>query len=138
VTDDERPPFDLARIVEVFNRHGVVYIAIGGVSGMLHGAVYYVTQDVDLMVQSNLDNLTRIVAALVELGADIDHDLIAEDLLANTQWQTRRPGPTTASTPSTPTPRTRAIAGLCHELTVTGTSYPGTTLTLIYTVKTDR
>ena len=55
---------------------------------MLHGAVYYVTQDVDLMVESNLDNLTRIVAALVELGADIDRDLIAEDLLGNTQWQT--------------------------------------------------
>lgn len=88
MTNDERQPFDLARIVEVFNRHGVVYIAIGGVSGMLHGAVYYVTQDVDLMVQSNLANLTRIVAALVELGADIDCDLIAEDLLANTQWQT--------------------------------------------------
>lgn len=34
------PPFDLARIVEVFNRHGVSYLAIGGVSGFLHGMVF--------------------------------------------------------------------------------------------------
>lgn len=60
MTDAERPPFDLARIVEVFNRHGVAYVAIGGVSGMLHGVVHYVTQDVDLMVQPNLDNFMRI------------------------------------------------------------------------------
>ena len=35
MSDDEHPPFDLARIVEVLNRHGVSYIAIGRVSGML-------------------------------------------------------------------------------------------------------
>jgi hypothetical protein len=39
VTDDPSP-FDLVRIVEVFNRHGVAYIAIGGVSGMLLGATH--------------------------------------------------------------------------------------------------
>jgi hypothetical protein len=88
VTDDERPAFDLARIVEVFNRHGVVYIAIGGVSGMLHGAVHYVTQDVDLMVRSGHDNFERIVTALIELGADIDRELTAADLVVNSQWQT--------------------------------------------------
>ncbi len=31
--------------------------------------------------------------------------------------------------------RTRAIAGLCDELTATKTTYPGTTLTLVYAVK---
>lgn len=60
VSDDDEladPPFDLARMVEVFNRHGVSYIAIGGVSGFLHGVVDYVTQDVDMMVRSSRENL---------------------------------------------------------------------------------
>lgn len=34
--------------------------------------------------------------------------------------------------------RTRAIAGLCGELTATKTLYPGTKLTLVYSVKADR
>lgn len=34
--------------------------------------------------------------------------------------------------------RTRAIAGLCEQLNATKTIYPGTTLTLVYTIKTDR
>jgi len=34
--------------------------------------------------------------------------------------------------------RTRAIAGLCEELTATKTTYPGTELTLVYSVKSDR
>lgn len=34
--------------------------------------------------------------------------------------------------------RTRAIAGLCDELTATKTLYPGTNLTLIYTIKNNR
>ncbi|MEK6278704.1 MAG: putative transposase [Actinomycetota bacterium] len=34
--------------------------------------------------------------------------------------------------------RTRAIAGLCDELTATKTLYPGTQLTLVYSIKTDR
>jgi hypothetical protein len=88
VTDDDAPEFDLARIVEVFNRHEVSYIAIGGISGMLHGAIYYITQDVDLMVRSNQDNLHRIAAALVELGVEVDGELTAERLVGNTQWQT--------------------------------------------------
>jgi hypothetical protein len=80
--------FDLTRIVEVFNRHGVAYIAVGGVSGMLHGAVHYVTQDVDLMVSDGERNLERIVGALVELGVDVDGEVGVSDLLVNTQWRT--------------------------------------------------
>ena len=34
--------------------------------------------------------------------------------------------------------RTRAIAGLCEQLTATKTIYPGTDLTLIYSIKSDR
>ncbi len=80
--------FDLPRIVEVFNRCGVSYVAIGGVSGMLHGAVYYVTQDVDMMVQATLENIQRVVAALIELGVTVDRELDVADFASNTQWST--------------------------------------------------
>jgi sugar phosphate isomerase/epimerase len=88
--DDEPadPLFDLARMVEVFNRHGVSYIAIGGVSGFLHGMVDYVTQDVDMMVRSSLENLERIISALAELGADVAAVTVG-DLEINTQWETQ-------------------------------------------------
>jgi hypothetical protein len=85
--DSAFPPFDLPRIVEAFNRHGVSYITIGGVSGFLHGMVHYVTQDVDVMVQASSENAQRILSALGELGADID-GLTIGDVVANTQWDT--------------------------------------------------
>ena len=69
VSDEDEPrPFDLARMVEVFNRHGVSYIAIGGVSGLLHGMIHYVTQDVDMMVRSSRENLERILSARTDLA----------------------------------------------------------------------
>ena len=40
--------------------------------------------------------------------------------------------------PLTAPRRTRAINGLCNELTATQTLYPGTNLTLVYTTKTGR
>ena len=91
VTDDEQP-FDLSRIAEVFLRHGVRYVAIGGVSGLLHGAVEYLTVDVDVLVRSDQENLDRVVAALTELGASSAGELTAADLDGNTQWN-RPAGP---------------------------------------------
>jgi predicted nucleotidyltransferase len=81
------PLFDLARMVKVFNRYDVSYIAIGGVSGFLHGMVDYVTQDVDMMVRSNRENLERILSALTELGVDVS-TAATSDLEVNTQWET--------------------------------------------------
>jgi hypothetical protein len=85
--DSAALPFDLARIVEVFNRQGVSYITIGGVCGFLHGMVHYVTQDVDMMVKSSRENAERILSALSELGAEVG-GLTIGDLEANTQWNT--------------------------------------------------
>ena len=41
------------------------------------------------MVQPSVDNLERVAAALVELGADIDRELSTSDLIVNTQWRTQ-------------------------------------------------
>ncbi len=81
------PPFNLARIVEVFNRHGVSYLTIGGISGLLHGMVHYVTQDVDMLVLSSRENAERILRALNELGAEVG-ELTIDDIGVNTQWDT--------------------------------------------------
>lgn len=60
MNSEERPPFDLVRVIEVVARHGVLYVLNGGVSGMLHGMVDYQTKDVDLLVQPNTENRERL------------------------------------------------------------------------------
>ena len=90
------PPFDLRRIAEVMSRCDVRFVAIGGVSGMLHGVVEYLTQDVDLLVEREAENLHRVARALTELGARVeddagdvvDRDISAADFVGNSQWNT--------------------------------------------------
>ncbi len=50
---DSDRPFDLIRIAEVLARHEVAYVTIGGVCGLLHGAVDYLTRDVDVLARSD-------------------------------------------------------------------------------------
>ena len=91
---DEEPEYDLARMIDVLERHGVRYVLIGGVSGTFHGMVEYRTKDVDVLVQDAMDNFTQLAAALTELGArpartTDQRPIIAEDVaIANTQWDT--------------------------------------------------
>jgi hypothetical protein len=82
------PPFDLVRIAEVLERHGVLYVTIGGACGLLHGASEYLTKDVDVMARSDQDNRRRLASALTELGAVVDSVITADDLVGNTQWDT--------------------------------------------------
>jgi hypothetical protein len=46
----------------------------------------YLTKDVDLLIQSDQENRTRLAAALAELGTDAR--ITAADLATNTQWDT--------------------------------------------------
>lgn len=81
-------PFDLIRIAEALERHGVLYVTIGGACGLLHGVVGYLTQDVDVLALSDQDNRQRLASALSELGAIADGGITADDLTGNTQWDT--------------------------------------------------
>lgn len=72
----------------MFNRHGISYVAIGGVSGLLHGAVEHMTQDVDVMVASTRRNLQLVIDALTELGAEFDGEPKVEDFTSSTRWRT--------------------------------------------------
>ncbi len=62
------PALDVKRIVATFDRHGVQYLLIGGLGATLYGAVR-VTQDIDVLPQTDIENLSRLAAALRDLGA---------------------------------------------------------------------
>lgn len=86
LTVDDQQPFDLEQIAAVLARHGVRYVLIGGASGALHGMTEYLTKDVDLLIQSDQENRTRLASALAELGTDAP--ITAADFAGNTQWDT--------------------------------------------------
>ena len=58
--------------------------------------VEYLTQDVDLLVEQEAENLQRVARALTELGARVeddagnvvDRDIPAADFVGNSQWNT--------------------------------------------------
>lgn len=64
----DHPALDIDRIIEVFARHGVDYLLIGGVAGRLYGAER-LTFDLDVLARHEIDNLDRVAEALAELGA---------------------------------------------------------------------
>lgn len=64
----DHPPLDVDRVVEVLDRHGVLYLLVGGVAARLHGAERP-TEDIDVLPEDGEENLRRLAAALTELGA---------------------------------------------------------------------
>jgi hypothetical protein len=88
VTSPGSNAFDLDRIVEALAVHDVIYVVIGGTSGLLHGVVEHVTRDVDVLIRSDLENRDRLARALTDLGAVSDHPINAQDFAGNTQWET--------------------------------------------------
>jgi hypothetical protein len=65
--------FEPATIVEVLNRHGVLYVLLGGYAAQIHGA-HRPTNDLDIAPSNQLENLDRLATALRELGAGIRVD----------------------------------------------------------------
>jgi hypothetical protein len=51
-------------------RHGVDFVVIGGMAGMSHGSAYP-SFDVDVAYARDDENLERLAASLVELGASL-------------------------------------------------------------------
>ena len=86
MTRDVTEPFDLEHIALAMAKHGVRCVLIGGASGALHGMSDYVTKDVDFLVRADEENRTRLAAALRELG--VGDDVMADDLVGNSQWDT--------------------------------------------------
>ncbi len=59
----------IAETIGCLNRHGVVYVVIGGAAVQSHGAPVRRTTDIDIVPQPDAANIDRLVAALEELGA---------------------------------------------------------------------
>lgn len=57
-------------MLEVLERHGVLYVVIGGFAAELRGSPY-VTRDVDVTPARTRDNLGRLTKALKELDAKL-------------------------------------------------------------------
>ena len=75
----ERPtPFDLQRIVEVLDRHGVDYLLVGGVAAQVYGATRP-TRDFDCLASFEGGNLDRLCSALRELGARVRAEGVSDD-----------------------------------------------------------
>lgn len=66
--DSEGPPLDFRKLISVLDRHGVDYVLVGGAAAAMLGAER-LTQDVDCVISRQLDNLSRVAAALQELDA---------------------------------------------------------------------
>ncbi|HYZ66523.1 MAG TPA: hypothetical protein VE666_01735 [Mycobacterium sp.] len=61
---------DLARLLEVLNRHKVAYVLIGGLAAVYHGSPFP-TEDADITPRTDRVNLERLAAALADLNARI-------------------------------------------------------------------
>ncbi len=67
------PRFRPGEIFDVLARHGLDYVLVGGLAGVLHGATIR-TGDVDVCPARTADNLARLADALRELGARLRVD----------------------------------------------------------------
>ena len=62
--------FDPLRALRVLHDHGVRFVVIGGLGARLHGCPT-VTNDTDVCCERTSENLERLAAALLELGASL-------------------------------------------------------------------
>ena len=60
-------PIDFKELLELFNRHRVKYMLVGGYAVGLHGHVR-ATNDIDLVIAPDEANAERVVAALTDFG----------------------------------------------------------------------
>jgi predicted nucleotidyltransferase len=56
--------------LQALDRHGVEFIVIGGVAGLVHGSSYP-TYDLDIVYARDASNLKRLAAALAEIGVTL-------------------------------------------------------------------
>jgi hypothetical protein len=68
---------DFRDLLELFNKHDVQYMMVGGYALAFHGASRF-TGDMDLFVKPGVDNSKKIITALAEFGFQFS-DLQMED-----------------------------------------------------------
>ncbi len=76
---DELRDFRPEEISRVLVAHGVRFVVIGGLAAQFHGSMM-LTRDIDVTPAMDEVNLTRLSAALTELGARVRHPDVPEGL----------------------------------------------------------
>jgi hypothetical protein len=74
------PELNAAAIVAALNRHQVRYVVIGAFAAIAQQAPIPATRDIDLTPEAGHENLTRLSAALKELGARIRAERVPDGL----------------------------------------------------------
>lgn len=64
------PPLEAGAILTALDRHGVVYVLIGGLGAALHGSPL-ATDDIDITPEGGRANLVRLAACLREIEAKL-------------------------------------------------------------------
>ena len=70
---------DLSELLAALDRHGVVYLLIGGIAAVTHGSPFP-TEDLDITPAAELPNLERLSATLTEIDAKIRAEGIPDGL----------------------------------------------------------
>jgi hypothetical protein len=63
-------PLKADRLLQTLAKHGVEFVVIGGMAGLVHGSAYP-TFDLDVVYSRARSNLKRLVGALEELGVTL-------------------------------------------------------------------
>lgn len=74
------PRIRAARVCAALNAAGAHYLVIGGVACILHGHLR-ATRDVDLLIERSLENASRVLEGLSEVGYGFARDWIPEAVL---------------------------------------------------------
>jgi len=76
--DSAGPPHDLARLIEVLDRHGADYLLAGGAAARAYGAER-LTEDADCVVRRERTNLDHLAGAMRELNARLRVSGMSDD-----------------------------------------------------------
>lgn len=68
MSDPDAPPLKTRELLDALQRHGVAFIAVGGMAAQWHGSERQ-TKDLDVCPAWNGENLERLAQALRDLGA---------------------------------------------------------------------
>src|SRR5437879_13919997 len=75
---------DYRELLQLLNEFEVEYLIVGGYAVMKYGEQRY-TKDLDVWVHNSAQNSIRLVAALKQFGATLDHDGINADTFVGKQ-----------------------------------------------------
>lgn len=71
----------LAEVCGALNRHGARYVVVGASAMQLWGYTR-ATRDVDILIETSLENGERVLAGLSEVGFGLAREWLAKDIVA--------------------------------------------------------